>query len=359
MYIVILILAWITPAAIAGALGWSGIWGSGSAFAEYLIPIPVAGGAFHVPSFVITAAIILVCRNATGTKIRFLPVLAFSALAAALSLMLEFDRLHAWFFTDYQPFGSPFRLDGNPLLLFIATDAFWVGAYALMKGFVPPARYWLALPLVPAAIIGLSVINYQTSGPIFKKGGPMYSGVRGEEIVMVYASENYDEKVFLNWVKQNSNFARPWLNVNTEHVAILFTNSMQVIKWRQYDQMTKDSTIATVCLYEEDRSIIPHDGYYDCFTDHPTVDQELATLIAKNSQDLGTDIDHWYARLLMCEGMDISDTTPTDIARLDVCRAMHRGYSRDVMRFIKKYGEDSDQVNFIKTKAISGGLTTE
>ena len=32
-----LVLAWITPAFIAGMLGWSGIWGAGSALVEYLI----------------------------------------------------------------------------------------------------------------------------------------------------------------------------------------------------------------------------------------------------------------------------------------------------------------------------------
>src|SRR5262245_4267905 len=36
-----LLLAWPTPALIAGALGWKGVWGSGSALADYLIPIPV------------------------------------------------------------------------------------------------------------------------------------------------------------------------------------------------------------------------------------------------------------------------------------------------------------------------------
>ncbi|MEQ8204630.1 MAG: hypothetical protein RIA65_00525, partial [Woeseia sp.] len=112
MHVLILILAWITPAAIAGAMGWSGIWGTGSAFAEYLIPVPVAGGVFHVPSFVVAAGLIFACRNSTEGLYRYLPVIGFSVLAASLSLMLEFDRLHAWMFTDYEPAGSPFRLDG-------------------------------------------------------------------------------------------------------------------------------------------------------------------------------------------------------------------------------------------------------
>ena len=48
-----LLVAWTLPPLIAAALGWEGIWGSGSALVDYLIPIPVAGGAFHVPSFLI------------------------------------------------------------------------------------------------------------------------------------------------------------------------------------------------------------------------------------------------------------------------------------------------------------------
>ena len=44
-------IAWPLPAVLAGALGWQGVWGSGSALVDYLIPLPVAGGALHVPSF--------------------------------------------------------------------------------------------------------------------------------------------------------------------------------------------------------------------------------------------------------------------------------------------------------------------
>jgi hypothetical protein len=43
---------------IAGAMGWSSVWGSGSALGDYLIPIPVAGGALHVPSFLVCSAIL-------------------------------------------------------------------------------------------------------------------------------------------------------------------------------------------------------------------------------------------------------------------------------------------------------------
>ncbi|MDQ1310178.1 MAG: hypothetical protein QG601_1448, partial [Pseudomonadota bacterium] len=33
-----LVFAWVLPAAIAGTLGWRGVWGSQSAFTDYLVP---------------------------------------------------------------------------------------------------------------------------------------------------------------------------------------------------------------------------------------------------------------------------------------------------------------------------------
>ena len=359
MHIVILILAWITPAVIAGALGWSGVWGSGSAFGDLLIPIPVAGGVFHVPSFVVAAAIILGSRNSNGTLVRYLPVLAFVVLAAALSLMLEFDRLNAWFFTDYEPFGSPFRLDGNPLFLFVATDAFWVGVYTLLRGFRSPALSWFALPVVPAAVIGISAFNYQTSGPVFEIGRPVSTGTRGEESLAVYTSASYDEAVFLNWVQQDNYFVLPWFSVNSEHVAVYFTNSMQAIKWGRFDPLEGDATIGTICLYEEDRSIVSHRGYYDCFVDRRTVEQEIAELVERESTGLGNDIDYWYARVLFCDGVEIPDEGATDIARVGVCQGVVRYHQRDINRIFEKYGADSDQVQFVIAQAQARGLLEE
>ena len=72
----VLILAWITPALIAGALGWSGIWGAGSALVEYLIPMPVAGGVLHVPSFAVLIVLVLSSRDWAGPRRSLLPLIA-------------------------------------------------------------------------------------------------------------------------------------------------------------------------------------------------------------------------------------------------------------------------------------------
>ena len=130
MHILVLVLAWLTPALIAEMLGWRGVWGGGGAFGDYIIPIPVAGGAMHVPSFVVLAVVVFANRRRTEAGRSFLPLFAFCIAAAGLAAMLDFDRLNSWLFTDYEPSGSPFRFDSNPFFLFVTTDALWAGIYS-------------------------------------------------------------------------------------------------------------------------------------------------------------------------------------------------------------------------------------
>ena len=53
---------WITPAVVAGMLGWPGIWGGGSAFGDLILPAPITGGIIHVPSF-LTAILLATSFN--------------------------------------------------------------------------------------------------------------------------------------------------------------------------------------------------------------------------------------------------------------------------------------------------------
>jgi hypothetical protein len=100
-------VAWALPAALAAALGWRGVWGSGSAGLDYLIPIPVAGGVLHVPSFVVTTlAVSLAPRfGATGLQ-RWRALLLGLGMVGA---MLTFK-------------GPGLRLTENPLGLFLLSD---------------------------------------------------------------------------------------------------------------------------------------------------------------------------------------------------------------------------------------------
>lgn len=117
-------------------------------------------------------------------------------------MAIEFDRFNAWLFTDYEPSGSPLRLDSNPLMLFVAIDALWVGIFALIRGIKSPAWAWLLLPLVPLAVLGIGAVRYKTGGPIFEIGRAMHTGSRGEEAFSVYTFAGYDEKVLRDWIER-------------------------------------------------------------------------------------------------------------------------------------------------------------
>ena len=357
MRITVLILAWITPAIIAGTLGWSGIWGAGSALGDYLIPIPVAGGVLHVPSFLVAASIIVFGRHLPIAIIRHLSVFAFALSIAAISLQMDFQRINWWLFTDYQPHGSPFRFGKNPFYLFVATDAFWVGMYALKNSHLRGLRYWLCLPLIPVVIIGVHAIQYRTIGPSFQIIGSVTGKVRGEETNVVYTSASYNKKTFLDWVETKANFARPWMNPNAEHVAIIFTGSMQFKRWRQLDEMIKQNTVATVCLYEEDCSTIAHKGYYDCFEDRKTVEEKLSVLVTGEATGLGKDIDRWFAGVQVCFTENVPEACGPDIALSRLCEGLVRNHRRNIKRFIKIYGENSDQLQFVRSTAGSMGLS--
>ena len=89
-----LVIAWTAPALAAGVLGWSGIWGSGSALVDYLIPIPVAGGVLHLPSFIVTTALVWPMRagSARIAGAGSAPWL-LGAAAVGLLMMLDTERL--------------------------------------------------------------------------------------------------------------------------------------------------------------------------------------------------------------------------------------------------------------------------
>ena len=210
-----------------------------------------------------------------------------------------------------------------------------------------------------AASFGFSVVTYQASGPTFEFGGSTYTGVRGEQIVTVYTSAPYDEAAFMRWVEEDRVLHLPWSNVNSEHVAVIFTTSMQMIKWGRFDEIDSDSTVATICLYEEDRAIVPHRGYHDCFAERNTAEEDLALLLAENETGLGRDVDQWYAHVLMCDSVDAPPSASRDIARVGMCQGLSRVYPERANRFVAKYGEGSDQVRFVEAQASARGLTTE
>ena len=353
-----LFAAWATPAVIAGALGWSGIWGAGSAFGDYLIPVPVAGGVLHFPSFVVLSIVIFAVRRDGTTTRSLLPALAFAVAAGALAAMLDFDRLNGWLFTDYEPHGSPFRLEKNPLLLFITTDACWAGVYALASRRSSPVATWALVPLAAIVVIVVSALAYSAGGPKFKTGGAVPVQGRGNEMRIVFTSSTYDEGAFLAWLADGPMVA-PWDSPNSEHVAVVFTNSLQTLKWRDYSQIEGNQTVATICLYEEDRSTVAYAGYHDCFAGRETAVETLKRLREEESTGLGSEVDNWYAMARLCDEVPAVEKPSQYIARPSMCEGMRRVFPKRLQQITDTYGEGSQQVRFIRAEALARGLLAE
>jgi hypothetical protein len=346
MRIAILVAAWLTPALLAGAFGWAGIWGTGSAVADFLIPVPVAGGVLHVPGFLALAAALALLPRLSPTGVRWLAVAGLAVLGAAVAGAIDAARLGAWLTTDFVPAGSPLRLQDNPLLLFVATDALWLVIACLATGGAPAAVAWLALPAAALGVAALRIAAPLAGEPAFTVGTPTPGPARGDLVVLVHAPGDPDDAQLRAWLDGPGARLRPWDSVNDEHVAVVFTRSRQLVEWQQLERVAGPDTLATACLYEEDRSVALQAGYADCFAGRQTVAEQLAVLAAAGSTGLGVEVDDWYRRHRLCAGVAVPPDT-RGIALHDFCRARGPGPDRTVDELAARYGADSPQVAFV------------
>lgn len=357
MHYLFLTLIWFIPAAVAGMLGWSGIWGTGMAFVEYLIPVPVAGGVFHLPGLVVSFILLRLLNDETSNIHRWIAYAAFTIFVLVLSLHVDFMRFYSWITTDYQPSGSPVRLESNALLLFTLTDAFFVWIYALIRG-APFDKTHLSLAAgVPAVAIALQVAVLKVSGPEFTFGGTAPSDNRAQQTQFVFTTAQYDEALLLAWLDEKNIVSSPWMNSNIEHQAIVFTSSMQLIKWRNFDEVNSSNAIATVCSYEEGQSRSIHQGLYDCFAGKKTLQMKIDEIISESAIDLHVWVDDWYARTILCEDVIIPTTrTRHNVALFNTCINLSSDFDRTMKRFNDVLRDNPEGMAFVRSRATELGL---
>lgn len=360
MSYIFLFLIWLTPALIAGMLGWSGIWGTGSAFFEYLIPLPVAGGVFHVPGLVVSFMALKILDSDDRHVKMVIGYGAFVLLIGMLTLHIDFPRFYSWLTTDYQPYGSPIRFDSNAVYLFLLTDAFWVWIYASLKGQRLGLIGLVIVIATPVAVLGLQTVGQAIGGPIFKIGGTKSGDNRGQESQFIFTTADYDKELLLSWLDDHTYIGAPWSNPNSEHEAILFVNSMQLIKWNKYDDISEQNTIATVCSYEEDKSRMIHQGLYDCFSGKETLSMKIEAIGRDNPTGFHPWVNDWNARSVLCADVAIpNDRHRGDIALYTACVSLSRYFDRDMKKFSDAYGEDSKEMRFILKRAEAVGMPRE
>jgi hypothetical protein len=222
-------------------------------------PIPVAGGALHVPSFVLGAiAIGSAPLFSARAALRWRAVMFGLVLAAAL-LLFEAPR---W------------RLQENPLALFVLCDAL----LASMVLSVTPQRPWwradavsLAMLLAPLAALAWFAYQVSPSSRAFLQADTRANADNTEVTIIVTTSFKQDSPRFRAQAEAWAANHQPqqWLHI--EDVALHFKPADAANPASGTGQV-----FATLCQYEDGTPLRWLNGAGDCFTDHVTFAELLA-----------------------------------------------------------------------------------
>lgn len=295
-----ILIAWPLPALIAGVLGWEGIWGSGSALLDYLIPIPVAGGAFHVPSFVVAGVIVLLMPGLSPAGAARLRALLIGAVLAGVLWLLNLHDLWLAQQTGEKFSGSLWQQ--NPLGLFLASDA----VLALVFTAGAAQRPWLRLDiltlillLLPSAL-PLSMAKPRASAdPPFRSGMSQRGETRGDEILMVFTKLDTHTADFRRqaeaWTEQPVSMAHPRFHIDAEDMAVMFTRNREAAQ-----RLDRAQVEFTLCLYEDGAAPYWLQGAADCFSDHAGFSERLARAAGARPQDEPAELRRYLAARELC-----------------------------------------------------------
>lgn len=315
-----LALAWPTPALIAGALGWKGVWGSGSALGDYLIPIPVAGGVLHAMTFIGISALLLSLK-AWPAPLQGLARGALLGLAlCGLALLLDLPAIHQAATTDAVLRRLPWQ--ENPLGLFLLTDSLiaqlFVGAF---EGRSPAgAREWglslAASVLLPALAAAALVTQDPRFGQAFVYQGSRPGPARGDEAVFVYTTLSVASPSFRAQAEALAAQWHPAKDMNAEDTAVHFLPSLQAARL----QDTKQAAL-TYCMYEDGTPAQWQSGTGDCFSRHESFSERLARFQEAQDRQLPMPERQRLAREQACKGLNLPPDPLRGLAATYFCKS--------------------------------------
>ena len=293
------VVAWIIPAVIAGALGWKGIWGSGSAFADYLIPVPVAGGVLHLPSFIVVS-LILFTQPWPGRLGGHVRGILLAGTLVGIATLLDLDKLQLAATTDMA--GGRFWQQ-QPLGLFIVTDCVIAQLFIRMLGGRWPVgtKEWavslIAALTIPAAYAVASLKADPRQQNPFVYAGARWADKRGDEMVFYYSKLPLGSDAFRQAASPILERLDPRMNLNTEDIAIYFYDSLASAQ-----AQNKSGANYTVCLYQDGTATMWNPGSFDCFSNHESFSERLDKASSTQNTSLPQDVRLWLARRDACVG---------------------------------------------------------
>lgn len=295
------LLAWPLPALVAGALGWKGVWGSGSALTDYLIPIPVAGGVLHVPSFVICGVVVMALPAAGDSAAGRMRAFLFGMAAAGFLMLLRLDDMWLAWQTHSTRVGSLWQ--ENPLGLFVLSDALMALVFTALASQRPWLRIEIAsllLVLLPMTLpLGMTMKFSPASQP-FLPGASRPGPTRTDAIEMVFTSLDIDSAEFRARAEAHVARMHPRFSVNSDDMAVLFTRNLDAARAGD-----KSAAQATLCLYEDGTPsrFLPGDASAECFESHVSFSERFEQAYAARPAGEPPDIKGHMARRSVCAGV--------------------------------------------------------
>ncbi len=340
------LFAWITPAALAGALGWTGIWGSGSAFADYLMPLPVAGGALHLPSFLVVSALLLTQPWAGRAGGLVYGVLLAGALAG-VTLLLDVTALKFAYTTDAS--GGSYWQE-NPLGLFALSDCLIALFFAAALGARAPTNMpeWL-LSLVVVLMLPLFCVQAVLQADprqqaTFVYGGSRGGEVRGDSLVFYFTKVPPSSADFNAALPELVARHDPISNINDEDIAIYLFDSLAAAQAQDASRASY-----TVCLYQDGSPMLRAPGRYDCFRLHETFSERVDLAYERQDAALPQDVRRWLAQRAACAGRRQMTAPPgvyLDNQEVRACDPVRSARARDEL--LVQFGSDGKVADALK-----------
>lgn len=292
-------VAWITPAAIASALGWSSIWGSGSVFADFLIPIPVAGGVLHLPSFIVVSTL-LFTQPWTGRLGGQVPGLLLMGALVGVATLLDLNKLQLAASTE--TLGGSFWQQ-QPLGLFILTDSLLAQLFVRSLGGRWPLgnREWAAslavVLVIPLAYAAVALKTDRRQQDPFVYAGAREGDQRGDELAFYYSKLPLGSDGFRQAAAAVLARHDPRNNLNAEDIVIYFFDSLAPAQ-----TFSKSGAQFTVCLYQDGTPTAWSPGSVDCFSGHESFSERFEKASSAQNASLPQDVKSWLGRRDACAG---------------------------------------------------------
>lgn len=293
-----LVSAWLLAPLLAALFGWRGIWGTGSAGPDFLLPWPTTGGALHVPSWLLGVGLV-VLRQRVDTAAPWWAGLGAAVMAGAGSLLLvDLADLALWWQAGASLPSASELVSANPLGLFLLVDGLLALIWPRAAGAPVPRgqrRAGAALALGALLLFGAALwqqapVNRYDLLPATSRPGPS----RGDEFVAYFTTLPMTPATLAEAVARHG-LPPPQEDVNVQDQAVLFFDDHAAAR-----QLRMDRVRMTWCRYEDgtpDRWI---PGAGDCFGSHLNFSERLAGAHERLDPRLSLPVRLLLSRLTLC-----------------------------------------------------------